>query len=190
MPRRPLAALLLVGITLVAACGGDEGPEERSGATTAVPTPSSRVPVPGFGEVGITIEPEGGTARSWCALAADTPAQHGRGMMERRDFSGYDAMLFRFQQDVDIGFFMRNTPLPLSIAWFDGGGAYVGEADMAPCADRDGCPTYDPPAPYRFALEVAQGDLDRLGAGPGSRLTVGSSPCPAPSGDLPETAGS
>ena len=69
---------------------------------------------------------------------------------------------------------MFNTPTPLSIAWFRGDGTYIAEADMDPCLtdDSDTCPRYNPGAEYAFALEVFQGDLGKLGVGPGSTLQL------------------
>ena len=37
---------------------------------------------------------------------------------------------------------MRDTPQPLSIAFFDGAGRYVSSTDMAPCGTGTDCPTY------------------------------------------------
>jgi uncharacterized membrane protein (UPF0127 family) len=82
-------------------------------------------------------------------------------------------MLFVWPTDTDSGFWMRNTPLPLSIAWFAADGSFVSSAEMAPCADVDTCPTYNPAGSYRFALEVPQGDLQKLGIGRGTKLAVG-----------------
>ena len=65
---------------------------------------------------------------------------------------------------------MRNTPIPLSIAWFDADGAL--RVDRRHGAVRATAPTARPTrptGPYRYALEVPQGDLDDLGIGPGAR---------------------
>ena len=98
--------------------------------------------------------------------------------MGRRDLSGYDAMVFRFDVDGTGGFYMRNVPVGLSIAWFTAEGRFVSSTDMAPCPDREGCPTYVPAGPYRIAVEVLEGGLGRLGIGEGSVLTVGGA-CPS-----------
>ena len=49
---------------------------------------------------------------------------------------------------------------------------------MPPCGDQPICPTYAADGPYRYALEVPQGGLPRLGIGPGTRLVVGEDRCP------------
>ena len=131
--------------------------------------------IPGFGEAAFRVTPAGATspAAQLCALVADNEAQRAQGMMGRRDLAGFDGMLFRFDGDSTGGFWMRNVPVPLSIAWFDAEGRFVSSADMAPCEDRDDCPTYPPGGPYRLALEVLQGGLAPLGVGPGSTIAVG-----------------
>ena len=130
--------------------------------------------IPGFGEVAFTVRPAGGPAQSsgpYCALLAETSAQVQRGLMGRQDLAGYDGMVFRFSEDNTSGFYMRNVPVPLTVAWFDAGGRFVSSTDMDPCPDQD-CPTYHAAGPYRFALEVLKGGLGRLAAGPGSTMEV------------------
>ena len=78
-----------------------------------------------------------------------------------------------FTTDTNETFYMRNTPMPLSIAWFDASGRFISATDMAPCADRPDCPTYAAARAYRYALEVQRGGLSSLGIGPGSTITVG-----------------
>ncbi len=108
-----------------------------------------------------------------CALLADTPEQHQRGLMGRTDLGGKDGMLFRFDTETSTSFYMKDTLIPLSIAWFNSEGVFVSAADMEPCPDDVGCPTYSAAAPYRYALEVPKGGLPGLGVGPGAQLVVG-----------------
>jgi uncharacterized membrane protein (UPF0127 family) len=140
--------------------------------------PGGRTPVSGFGDVAYRIRggPGGpGTdAAERCALLAETTEQHQRGLMGRTDLGGYDGMLFRFSSDTSGAFYMKDTLIPLSIAWFDAQGLFVSAADMEPCPDDVGCPTYTAAAPYRYALEVPKGGLPALGIGPGAQLVVGS----------------
>ncbi|HET9444347.1 MAG TPA: DUF192 domain-containing protein [Acidimicrobiales bacterium] len=145
---------------------GANGPEDPSLAG-----------VPGFSEVGFSVATAASPspAGRFCALLADTDARRAQGLMGRRDLGGFDAMVFTFPDDTTGAFYMRNVPVPLSIAWFDANGRFVSSSDMAPCPDRDGCPTYAPPGPYRTAVEVLQGDLARLGLGPETTLAVGGS---------------
>lgn len=153
----------------------------RSGpAPTSPPPPplsspaavAQRRPLAGFGEVRFRVISASGGTFDGVALLADDQAAHSQGLMEQRDLRGYDGMVFRFARPSDGAFYMRNTRIPLSIAFFDAGGRFVSSADMAPCPDtvRD-CPTYPAEAPYLHAIEVALGDLGRLGIGPGSVLS-------------------
>jgi uncharacterized membrane protein (UPF0127 family) len=87
---------------------------------------------------------------------------------------GYDGMLFRYDRDATERYWMRNTPMPLSIAWVDASGHLVATADMAPCEDSPDCPSYPesgPPPPYRLAIEVPQGRLPNLGIVEGATIT-------------------
>lgn len=131
-----------------------------------------------FAEIAFHIE--GGAAQAAairCALLAETEAQQELGLMNRTDIGGYDGMLFRFSADTTVSFYMKDTPMPLSIAFFDSSGQFISTTDMAPCIDRPTCPLFNAPRPYRYALEVPEGALPRLGIGPGTRLVSGG-PCP------------
>ncbi|MCU1352110.1 MAG: hypothetical protein JWM05_1319 [Acidimicrobiales bacterium] len=153
--------------------------DRRVERTPNVAPASRRTRLQGFGEVGVIITSAAGRTREACLLAASTPRQRERGLMTVTDrtLGGYDGMLFAFTSDNAGGFWMRNTPLPLSIAYLDRRGRTVGLRDMAPCRDSPSCPTYRPDAPYRYAVEVPQGGLDRIGLGRGSTLRVAGA-CP------------
>ena len=66
---------------------------------------------------------------------------------------------------------MKNTLIPLSIAFADAEGTIVSILDMEPC-EADPCEIYDPGVPYRSALEVNQGAFDDWGVQVGDRLTL------------------
>ncbi|MGH9281574.1 MAG: DUF192 domain-containing protein, partial [Acidimicrobiales bacterium] len=158
----------------VASSTSSTAPTTSSTTSAATTVPGPDAAALGFGEVAFTVTPAGASpASTFCALLAETAAQRARGLMGRRDLAGYDAMLFRFDADTTSEFYMRNVPVPLSIAWYAADGRFVSSTGMAPCPDRDGCPTYGAAGPYRFALEVLEGGLGRLGVGEGSVLTVG-----------------
>jgi uncharacterized membrane protein (UPF0127 family) len=145
----------------------------RPAATTApprCPRPASGSDFAGFSAPEIVIENAGGSRRS-CVLLAETARQQEQGLMHQDDLDGYDGMLFRFPSAEEQTFWMRNTRIPLSIAFFGGGGAFVSSADMEPCGDRDDCPTYSSGGAAKYALEVPKGGLPGLGATSGSRLT-------------------
>lgn len=126
-----------------------------------------------YATVKFTVTQADGTTKEFCALLADTPSAQARGLMQRTDLGGYDAMLFTWPSDTSGGFWMRTVPIWLSIAWFNAVGKVVTQLDMAPCGDRDDCPTYSPAGPYRVAMETLRGGLEPLGVSATSRLQVG-----------------
>jgi uncharacterized membrane protein (UPF0127 family) len=97
------------------------------------------------------------------------------------ELGGYDGMLFRFDDEVEVGFWMMNTPMPITVAYIGADGSLVSTADMEPCvsaaAQADGCPSYPPDGPYLWALEVPQGGLDELGLVRGATFTDLGEPC-------------
>jgi uncharacterized membrane protein (UPF0127 family) len=68
-----------------------------------------------------------------------------------------DGMLFVFAEDTRGGFWMKNTLVPLTIAFFDAQGKRVRKLSMTPCRQAS-CPIYDPGRRYRFALELRASD--------------------------------
>lgn len=162
-----IVALLVAGGVSFVVKGAD-GPADPYLA------PPARQRVEGFGEIAYRINRVPMATR--CALLAQTSEQQGQGLMNQRSLSGYDGMLFVFSSDTTATFFMKDTPLALSIAWFDSGSRFVSSADMEPCLDKPSCPTYAATGPYRYALEVPRGGLSSLGAGSGAVISVGG-PC-------------
>ena len=69
------------------------------------------------------------------------------------------------------GFWMKNTLIPLSIAFFDARGRILRMLDMEPCREED-CPLYDPGVPYHGALEVNRGAFQRWGVRAGDRIRL------------------
>ena len=178
MTARRRTAVKVMGLLLAVVAVGvffSRGADRPADPSLLPAAGAGRTPVEGFGETGFRIEGAGPAAQGSalrCALLAETAEQHGRGLMERRDLAGYDGMVFDFKQAYTGQFYMFNTPLPLSIAWFDTAGRFVSAADMEPCLGRTNCPLYGAAGPYRYALEVPQGGLPALGVGAGSRLVL------------------
>jgi uncharacterized membrane protein (UPF0127 family) len=175
---RGVLALLVVVLGACLAVGADRPPDPHfitaAQAAALAGHSSARSRVAGFGQIGFrVIRADGNAGPVRCALYADTPASRARGMTGRRDLAGYDAMLFRFFSDSTSEFFNKGVPIPLSVAWFDGSGVFVGRADLAVCPAV--CPTVGPALPYRLAIEVPAGGLRHLGIGQGSVLQVGGS---------------
>ena len=96
---------------------------------------------------------------------ADTVETRRRGLMFVTDLGDLDGMLFVFEADTAGTFWMKDTLIPLEIAFFAASGAFVGSLAMEPCGSQDPCPTYGPGAPYRYALEAPVGSLAGLADG-------------------------
>ncbi|HXF81709.1 MAG TPA: DUF192 domain-containing protein [bacterium] len=100
---------------------------------------------------------------------ADTPAARHQGLMYRRHLPEDAGMLFIFEATGRGGFWMKNTWIPLSIAFIDEGWTIVDIKDMAVAPNPEQGPftIYVSAEPYRYALEVNQGFFER------HRITVG-----------------
>jgi uncharacterized membrane protein (UPF0127 family) len=93
---------------------------------------------------------------------AETPAQRALGLMNRPSLPRNAGMAFVFPADTNGAFWMKDTLIPLSIAFYDAKGKILRILLMEPCAE-DPCPTYSPGVKYRGALEVNRGTFARLG---------------------------
>jgi uncharacterized membrane protein (UPF0127 family) len=97
---------------------------------------------------------------------ADTPASRGRGLMFRSELPDDRGMLFVFPEEKVLEFWMRNTEIPLSIAFADASGRIVRIADMEPRSEE----IVSSVAPARYALEVKRGWFDAHGVRSGDSL--------------------
>jgi len=116
------------------------------------------------------------TTRLSIELARGT-AQHTMGLMERRQLAETAGMLFLYDstQAPDAGFWMYRTRIPLDIAFIDSAGVIRAILPMVPCTATliEGCPSYPPNVPYRYALEMNTGFFARHGIAVGDALLVG-----------------
>ena len=101
------------------------------------------------------------------AEVAATDASRSRGLMFRKELAPNHGMLFVFEQANVQCFWMRNTPLPLSIAFILADGTITYIADMAPMTETSHCST----APVRYTLEMEQGWFAKRGITAGKKIT-------------------
>ena len=101
------------------------------------------------------------------AAVAQTPDQRQTGLMHRREMAQHEGMLFVFEQASPQCFWMKNTLLPLSIAFLADDGSVVNIADMKPQTMDSHCSTQ----PVRFVLEMNQGWFAKRGIQPGFKIT-------------------
>ncbi|NYT24209.1 DUF192 domain-containing protein [Alcaligenaceae bacterium] len=98
-------------------------------------------------------------------VAADD-ASRARGLMHRKALLPDHGMLFVFPRAQQQCFWMKNTLLPLTVAFIDTEGAITSTADMQPHSLEPHCSV----APVQYALEMEQGWFARHGAWPGTRI--------------------
>ncbi|MBP0621294.1 DUF192 domain-containing protein [Cupriavidus consociatus] len=101
------------------------------------------------------------------AEVAATPAAREQGLMYRKSMPVNGGMLFVFEQKAGHCFWMRNTELPLSIAFLADDGTIVNIEDMAPRSENNHCPK----AAIRYALEMNQGWFAQKGIRAGAKIS-------------------
>jgi uncharacterized protein len=137
--------LVLVALVLVACGGGEDQPR------LVIETSS--------GDVTVQVE------------VADDRRERARGLMGRSELASDAGMVFLFPEATRGAFWMKNTLIPLSIAFYDEEGRILRILDMEPCR-RAPCPLYDPEVEYRGALEVIQGAFARWNVRVGDRVRL------------------
>lgn len=183
-------ALPLLSALLLVACGDGETPSEdptadpTAGEATATASPEpadtatpgddatdqataeteTEPPAPADSAETVPmsfIGPDGQEVTFNVELAADQPTRQ-QGLMHRTEMPPDAGMLFLFPQDSAGGFWMKNTLIPLQIAFISADGEIVDILDMVPC-EEDPCEIYTPDGAYRYALEVNEGALTAAG---------------------------
>ncbi|MGH8707586.1 MAG: DUF192 domain-containing protein [Burkholderiales bacterium] len=100
------------------------------------------------------------------AEVAARDAARAMGLMHRTALAPNGGMLFVFDDHAVHCMWMKNTPLPLSVAFIDEDGAIINIADMQPHTEDSHCAA----RPARYALEMAQGWFAERGIRAGFRL--------------------
>jgi hypothetical protein len=99
---------------------------------------------------------------------ADTPFKREFGLQYAKDLPEMSGMLFRFDRSNVLNFWMKNTYLPLDIAFVNDEGMVVKTEKMVPLSLR----TVSSGVPCNMALEVPSGTLEKANCGVGSRIKV------------------
>lgn len=101
------------------------------------------------------------------AEVASTDAQRARGLMYRRSMPKNNGMLFVYPSPEPLSFWMKNTYLPLTIAYIDKRGMIVHLEDMTPLTTA----SHPSPKPVPYALEMNKGWFADKGIEVGTRVT-------------------
>jgi uncharacterized membrane protein (UPF0127 family) len=147
----------LIAIPLVLGCGeaGGSGADQDAGqpqpiaAGQAVRTATIRI-----GGVEVTAE------------IADNQDLRAQGLMNRDSLATNHGMLFVYGTAEVRSFWMRNTRIPLDIAFIDANGVIINILKMEPQSDEN----YYSQGPMMYALEMNVGWFEANGVGPGDRL--------------------
>jgi hypothetical protein len=100
------------------------------------------------------------------AEVADRDATRSVGLMRRTSLPPNGGMLFVFDEDAIHCMWMKNTLIPLSVAFLDAQGAILNIADMQPHSEQSHCAA----RPARYALEMTQGWFAQRGIRAGMQL--------------------
>jgi uncharacterized protein len=174
-PRPLLLAAGALAVALLAAGVAVGAGRLLQAARSPAPAAGPRAPL----VAGYRLQAAGRPAvRVRLEVAAD-PAARARGLMGRRELPAGTGMVFLFPADVREAFWMKDTLLPLSIAFVAADGRVVDVQEMTPCR-RDPCRSYPPAGPYRYAVELPAGALRAAGVGPGDLVR------PEAPGSLPD----
>ena len=100
------------------------------------------------------------------AEVARTPEQRAIGLMHRKSMQQHAGMIFVFDQPEPLCFWMKNTLIPLSIAFLQDDGTILNIEEMKPMKLDSHCSV----RPARYALEMNAGWFAKRGLKPGDRI--------------------
>lgn len=95
---------------------------------------------------------------------AETPQETAQGLMFVTQLAPLDGMLFVYGAERQVQHWMKDTLIPLDIAFFDADGRFVSKASMIPCTEENDadCPRYPAAGPAAYSVEVAAGVFSGL----------------------------
>ena len=120
---------------------------ETAGAADPAAAPSAELIPIRVGGIEIRVE------------LADEPAERQTGLMFRESLAENQGMLFAYPEERTLGFWMKNTLIPLDIAYIDREGRIVDIKQMEPQSAE----THNSAAPAMYALEMNQGWFEANG---------------------------
>jgi uncharacterized protein len=174
--RMKLLVLVLVSLLgVLNACSSEGEPSASDRGTEAPGSPAPPAspapePSPSFGTGRALIQGSKGAVLVNIEVA-ETPEQQQLGLMHRTHLDEDAGMAFIFFEETSGGFWMKDTLIPLSIAFFDAEGTILRILDMEPC-EEEPCEIYEPGVAYRGALEVNKGAFERWGVEEGDSLRL------------------
>jgi uncharacterized membrane protein (UPF0127 family) len=161
---------------LLAGCGGTQAEQDSQSQKTSQDsgTATARTEETNQGPPGphttLTIDASRGKKVEVRVEVADDLFERARGLMYRTALGVNRGMLFVYPEEQKLSFWMRNTLIPLSIAFIDSELRIVDIQDMRPLDDEP--PSYVSSGPAQYALEVNQGFFEERGVKVGDRVEL------------------
>ena len=149
-PHRFLLALIAVSLILM------QGPAQAADPSAAAPSPAFRKII--VGKTPLRVE------------VADTPEKQERGLMFRQSMPDNEGMLFVFKEPHEMNFWMRNTLIPLDIAFVGADGVILNIHKAKPL---DESVNYRSAGVAKYVIETNQGWFSRHGIRPGDKVNLG-----------------
>jgi uncharacterized membrane protein (UPF0127 family) len=149
---------------LLAGCSGAPANSDTHSQNTpqaSSPTSSSTEKAASSTLHTLVIDTSGGKKVEVQVEVADSPSEQATGLMYRTALGEDRGMLFVYPDERELTFWMKNTLIPLSIAYIDSEGRITDIMDMKPLDDKP--PHYSSSEPVQYALEVNQGFFDEKG---------------------------
>ena len=166
--------LVVVLTLLLAGCGGTQvDTDTRSQETpraTGTPAAEKDTTSGPSGLQTLTIDASGGEKVEVRVEIADNLFEQAKGLMYRKALGENRGMLFVYPDERELSFWMKNTLIPLSIAYIDSDGHIVDILDMKPLDDER--PHYVSSEPVQYALEVNRGFFEERGVKEGDRVEL------------------
>ena len=145
-------AIILISSLLVTGCGGSAPPiEDLPAGSLAIDTAE--------GEVTVDVS------------IAETPESQQKGLMGVEEMPEAAGMVFLEEELVSQSFWMKDTLIPLSVAFWNEAGEILEILDMEPCR-ADPCTIYDPGVTWIGAVEVNQGFFEDSGVEVGDTVRL------------------
>ncbi|HWS81060.1 MAG TPA: DUF192 domain-containing protein [Rubrobacter sp.] len=118
----------------------------------------------------LVIDASGGKEVEVRVEVADDVAEQAKGLMDRTTLGENRGMLFVFPEERELSFWMKNTLIPLSIAFIDSESRIIDIQDMKPLDDEP--PHYVSAEPAQYTLEVNRGFFEERGVRVGDRVEM------------------
>jgi uncharacterized protein len=165
-----ILALLLAGCSSTQADqdARSQNTPRSSGSDRPAQTEETTSRPPGLRTV--VIDASGGKRVEVLVEIADGPFERMRGLMYRTALGRDRGMLFVYEEEQELSFWMRNTFIPLSIAFIDSERRIVDIQNMRPLDDRP--PHYVSSEPAQYALEVNRGFFEQRDVIVGDRVEL------------------